>query len=108
MSHLSRIAADDQFADHFEDDTSMLLGWTDDQGRFFCHDDDGRVIELKDADPWPQHIAVDLIGAPQADEAESSNEIANHRLGWAIYLFFGLSTLMFIAQFVRAYLAGRL
>ena len=108
MSHLSPIAADDQFVDHLEDDTSMLLGWTDDEGRFFCHDDHGRVVELKDGDPWPQHIAVDLIGAEPARQTESPNEVANQRIALAIYVFAGLSALMFIGQFVRAYLAGRL
>lgn len=107
MSHLSPIPADEFIGDDYENDTSLLLGWTDDQGRFFCHDDRGRVVELRDDDPWPQHIAVDLIGTNHSDRAESPNEEVNRRLGLAIYIFVALSSLMFIAQFARAYLAGR-
>lgn len=98
MSHLSPIYADPYDSLYPDEDTSGLLAWTDDEGCFFCHDDDGRVVELRDGDPFPAHIAGQ----------EQPNERANRLIGYAINLFVAAAALMFIAQFVRAWLAGRL
>ncbi len=96
MSHLSPIPTDDYayYVDP-EDDRSGLLAWVEDDGRFFCVNHEERVVEVRDGDPMP------LLSG------EAPNEKVNRRLGLAIYVFVALSTLMFVGQFVRAYLAGR-
>lgn len=92
----SRVA-DDYIPDGLED-TSMLLAWTDAEGRFFCHADDGRVIELCDDDPIPAHIVTQA----------AATERVSRRLDIATYALLAFGVLMFAGQFVRAWLAGLL